>query len=48
MHLEGWTIVPGRVGQPVTVRLMDGARVPVRLIAPGKAVMAMAARWRHP
>lgn len=48
MRLEGRTVTPGRVGQTVTVRLADGARVRGRLTAPGRAEMTTEMRWRQP
>ena len=48
MHLIGKTLTPGRVGQGVTVRLIDGARVKAKLTSSGSAVITTAARWRQP
>lgn len=46
MRLEGRTLTPGRVGQAVGVRLIDGARVRAKLLALDRAEMETAARWR--
>lgn len=46
MQLEGRTLTPGRVGQAVGVRLIDGARVRAKLLALDRAEMETVARWR--
>lgn len=46
MRLTGRTLAPGRVGQAVGVRLIDGVRVRARLTAADRAEIGTAARWR--
>lgn len=48
MRLDGTTVTPGRVGQAVTVRLIDGVRVRATLITPESAEIATVAHWRQP
>jgi len=45
MRLEGRTVMPGRVGQTVGVRLMNHVLVQARLMADGLAEMENVARW---
>ena len=46
MRLDGKTLTPGRVGQVVGVRLIDGVRVRAKLMAADRAEMETAVRWR--
>lgn len=48
MNLMAVTVVPGRVGQKVTVKLRDGARVAARLVSAEEAMLMPNRRWGQP
>lgn len=47
MRLEARTVTPGRLGQTVTARLINGVRIRVKLTARHRATMATMTRWRR-